>query len=833
MISDNSVVAPLVNSFGDQYFHDVNGTAFNKVGSEALYQKNFREKITQENQLFIVMGTDSGLLPKYIQRLGVPDGTRFIFVELPEILERFENMKPDGEFEDRIFITTPENWFECANNNGFQNYVFLRRFEFLESIGAQDLHMPGYQEACRNLQGELEQLSCKILTNLGSEAFYTRQMENLADNMHSAACLKNTFQGKTAVILGGGPSLDKSLDWITSHRSDLVVIAVSRVARRLLEVGLVPDIIISVDPQDVSFDVSKDMLLFWEKTLFVYSYHVSSKLIAQWRGRSLYLGPRLGWASPWNDEQMPGMGPTVTNTAIGVATEMGFTRLLLTGVDLCFSREGFTHARGSNEHQAGPHLGAGKLWVETNGGWLVETRPDYHFAISTIADQAAAAKEKNCKLINLNEDAAVIPGVDFCPSDSIILEQQTQSAFETLAGLLPDDTSSSREKFLNTMITELDNAEKACREIKDLAKEALNTNKKFSGTGGKQKGNPKYRKKLDRIEKKLNSDYIDFTRLLKHIGLRNFLTVAYSDWDKDWKEEDVERLMRQYYETYRDGAEKLLDMISKTRDRLLFRLEEEKDEPDFNRLLDQWEKDGQPGRSLVWKTRHANHTIPETFNERFSSLEKNFEAIIEQTPTLLAMLKVVSQLGPVCGKLNLMFRRREKDQLENMLVGLKEIESQDAKVLFHLGTGYLAELTGDTGAAVQAYHLIIDKLLEKQSGSVLETALLRVFAISLENRDTENALLAANCLAGLSPAYLPYYADICRLAGDKLGALDVYAEYLEKVNADIAVMLKMGQLYSELGVMDGAKLMFESILEEDPGNKAASKLLSDLEGGTA
>ena len=45
-----------------------------------------------------------------------------------------------------------------------------------------------------------------------------------------------------------------------------------------------------------------------------------------------------------------------------------------------------------------------------------------------------------------------------------------------------------------------------------------------------------------------------------------------------------------------------------------------------------------------------------------------------------------------------------------------------------------------------------------------------------------------------------------------------------------AVMMKMGQLYLELGVADGARLMFESVLAEDPGNSAAQKLLSDLDG---
>lgn len=835
MIMENDLGAVIVNSFGDQYFHNVNGSAFNKVGSAALYRQHFGEKLQEENSLYIILGTDSGLLPKYLQNSGIPEGTRYIFVELPEILSQLEPLLPEDGLGSRIILTTPDEWAERAVEIEFQNYVYLSRMEFCRSVGAEDLHIEEYQEKGRQLQEQLEKIRWMLQAEMGSSLFNLRQLENLPENRLSANCLAGTFSGRSAIILGGGPSLDSAIPWVIEQRNNLVVIAVSRICRRLLEIGLVPDIILSIDPNQISFDISKEMLSFWERTIFVHQHHVSHKLLGQWRGRSFFLGPRFDWPTSWNDESLAARGPTVTNCAIDLAVQMGFSRIFLTGVDLCFSKHGFTHAQGSNEQKAGPQLGLGQLWVETNDGEMAETTPDLHFAINAISEQARVAREKNSQLCNLSADAAMIEGVEFRKLDAVKLESFPQSAFELLQEVMPEDNSPVRSEYLQDMLIELQRAFTTFKEIKAYAEEGLKANDSFFGRRGKTKGHPKYKKKLDRIEKKLQSGYPDFTRLIKRVGIRNFLKMTHGEQDhQQWDDSDVERLGRVYYESYRDSAKCLLEMVKTARERVQSRLEEEQVCPDFNLLIKQWDKDEQPGRALVWKTRHGEKNIPQEYSAEFERLEKDFADVLADTETMhMARAKAWSQLGPVCGKLKLMYRRAEQESLEHLCESLETIDEQEANALYHLGSGFLAELNKDVDAALGQYQLVIDLLLEEQEGAALEEALLRVFAISLDRQDVENALLSSNCLAGFSPAYLQYYADMLRLAGDKVSALDVYADYLAKVKGDISVMLKMGRLYLELEVEDGARLMFEMVLEQEPANQAAKHLLAGMQEGAS
>ena len=41
-------------------------------------------------------------------------------------------------------------------------------------------------------------------------------------------------------------------------------------------------------------------------------------------------------------------------------------------------------------------------------------------------------------------------------------------------------------------------------------------------------------------------------------------------------------------------------------------------------------------------------------------------------------------------------------------------------------------------------------------------------------------------------------------------------------------MLKCGRLYLELGISEGARVVFKAVLEKDPNNAAALELLSSI-----
>ncbi len=827
-ISASGVGPFFVNSFGDRYLYAVNGSVFDKVGSSVVFQKHFGESLFAENTLYIIVGSDSGLLSQYVIKKGLPDGSYYIFIEPPAILPHIKSLPPESEHE-KIYITTADEWLKCAEEIGYKNFVYLGNLQLVSSFAAMDGRFSDYFELLAQIQEELEKIKWSTNAELGAEIFNLRQLENIAENRVSAAHLEGLFSGKTAIVLGGGPSLDAILPWVIEHRDSLFVIAVSRISRRLLDVDLSPDIIVSVDPHQISFDVSKEMLKFWKSTLFVNQYHVVSTLLGQWCGRSLFFGARVPWVSPLNEHIMTAPGPTVTNSAIDLSVKMGFAQVLLAGVDLCHSRDGYTHAQGSNERQAGPQLGQGRLWIETNGGWLAETTPDFHFAAAQIGAQATAAKQDGCQIINLSDNSAKIENVGHCIPNDLSLEVLPKTGFATIIESLPEETADTRLAYYRKALAEIVRSQNAFREIKRLSNEALKANAIFFGKLGKDKGNRKHRVKMDRIEKKLKNSFSDFSLLVKQVGIRDFLKMTQGDQGRTWDEDDAERLGRIYYEAYRDSAERLLKIVDSAAIRLKSRIEEEKEHPEFQKMIQQWKRDGQPGRATGWKINHRQNCIPEKFLPQFQQLADEFEEILVcQETAHLQRARGFSQLGQVRGKMQVMYRQRQVENLCHLVENLKTQDEEDAIALALLGGGYLAELTDNIDEALSFYQQLIDLPNERQNIQILEETLKRLLSLSLKNHDSENARIVAECLAGISVAYLPHYAELLWLLGEQRTALDLYADYLEKVPDDHVAMIKLGKHYAEIGVSDGARLMFETVLQQDSSNVSAQKLLAGL-----
>jgi hypothetical protein len=276
----------------------------------------------------------------------------------------------------------------------------------------------------------------------------------------------------------------------------------------------------------------------------------------------------------------------------------------------------------------------------------------------------------------------------------------------------------------------------------------------------------------------------------------------------------------------------LVEILGNAANRLESRLEEEKEDPDLNRLAAQWQKDSQPGRAVVWRHRNPQKEISTQEDSLLESLEKNFEDILLLQETgHLKRAREFSQLGQVRGKLQAMYRQGQVENLHQMSESLNLIEECEAASLAHLAKGYLSELEGVPEQALVEYQHIIDAQEEQnQDIAVLEEALKRLLSLSLQNKDSDNARLIAECLSGISVAYLPHYADLLWILGEHKSYLNLYADYLERVEGDITVMLKVGRRYLELDIEEGARMMFDAVLERDPSNHAARQLLSQVAG---
>ncbi|HEY8035328.1 MAG TPA: 6-hydroxymethylpterin diphosphokinase MptE-like protein [Methylobacter sp.] len=831
MIENNSLIAtndigPIkANVFGEKYFYNLNRNSFDKISSQALFQAKFGDKLFQPDSLNIIIGTDSGLLPLYLLEKGLPKGTRYIFIEPTSILEQLINHQLLEELDPSIICISPDEWEKSAQLFKIHDYFYINSVQSFNSLCAEDDNCNVYAELSWHITEVLAQGHWNMNMSLGNETFITRQIANLADNLLPAKLLSNTFHGKTVVLLAGGPSLDEALPWVQKHRQQIVIFAVSRISRQLKNINIEPDFIFSVDPTELSFDISKEMLTFSNRPVFVYSYHTIPSLVSQWQGIGLYLGKRVPWKSTLNHENIDGAGPTVTNTALSIAHRFGFKRIILAGVDLCFTRDGYTHAKGSDEHIVGPRFNLTSLQAETNGGFMAPTSCDFAAAINTLAVQAKLITATGCEIINPSANAAKVNNISYIPLTDIKLDDIPVD----VASVIAKQITLLSHRFYNNpaTINELERARFQISSILRLARNALTINTNMYSAEGIIE-NYKNKRELDKIEKKLNRDHRQYSKVVKRFGIRSFIKIAKPFTDEDWNAEEAKEIGHAYYEAYRDGAIQILKLINDAMERLRSRQEETQDQPDFNLLLSQWRKDRSFGRAKLWQQNHSDANTPESVQTEFNELQKLFDSVLNNKDTAhMARAKSYTSFPMLKKRAGLLFKHQKTQELNDLLSGLQKHEEQAAAIPYvYLINGYLAELQDDAETAMIAYHNII----ENEDSPLLEEALLRIANISINTNDINNtnAYLSLQCLSQLNPFYLPFYAEIVRLRGDTLEAIDAYNNYISQFPEDALAQMKLTALYMENKAYDAAELMLDYILSKMPDSKTAFDLKKQL-----
>lgn len=823
---DEQLLGPItINSFGDNYFFNLNRHAFDKVSAGALFDTKFGEILFNEDELNIIVGTDSGMLLRYIQSKPLPKGTRYIFIEPDSVLLALKANDLLGELHERVVCVSLNEWQRALQNFKVADYFYIDAVKSVNAFCAEDDFIDEYAELSWHIAEVLSQLNWRYSAELGSEAFMSRQIHNVADNRMPAKLLAKAFLGRTAVILAGGPSLEHALPWVAQHRQQLAVFAVSRISRQLLAADISPDFVFSVDPTELSFDISKEMLNFSDKTIFVCSHHTVPTLVNQWPGILLYLGSRLPWQSDLNVKNLSSAGPTVTNTALSVAYEFGFSQMILIGVDLCFTREGFTHAKGSDEQLAGPRFNLTSLQMETNAGYMAPTSCDFDQAAQALSRQAKLLNNSGCRIINVSEGAARIENIDFKPLSDIQLDDEIFDAGIEAAAKL----GQSKDQFqdFDAVLEELRRAQYQVRAIAKLSANARQINDEMYNPEGAVISFYD-KKKLDKIEKKFKREYREFSKLVKKFGIRSLIKLAKPFEDEDWSAEEARQLGNVYYNAYLEGATKLLGLIDAAIERVAARCQESALQPDFSLLIEQARKDRGFGRVRLWRRRFPPGQLSTAIESQFDELERQFLAVISDRNTRhMARAKDQSSLSAVKKRASLLFKHNKPSELADLRSALVKHEQQEAAISYRcLVEGYLAELDKKFDTALDAYQQVIDI-----GDGMLEEALARIASIGVERDDPQTARLALECLSQLNPIYLPLFAEIQRLQGDAVSALDAYATYIRQFPKDILVQMKLAVLYVDCKIYDGAEMMLDFILNQKPNYESALVLkrrISDM-----
>jgi tetratricopeptide (TPR) repeat protein len=213
------------------------------------------------------------------------------------------------------------------------------------------IHAPSPQYRTRSLQSA---------TRLGEslqtlkEAWFTakthgkQMLLNSIDNLPSVLAspslshLKNKFSGIPAFCVAAGPSLDQAMDQLKKIGDRALIISVDSAVKILLENGIRPHMMATVDFKPLNFEKIRSSLHLLDQTALIFAPEAHPRCVRLFPcPRRLAVTATGSWIGQWLgsafdfDSHVPRMG-SVSHAAAHTAVALGADPIVLVGMDMAY-----------------------------------------------------------------------------------------------------------------------------------------------------------------------------------------------------------------------------------------------------------------------------------------------------------------------------------------------------------------------------------------------------------------------------------------------------------------------------------------------------------------
>jgi hypothetical protein len=216
------------------------------------------------------------------------------------------------------------------------------------------------------------------------------------------------------IIVAAGPSLKRNMEDLKRAKGKAYIIVVDRILDYVLDEGLEPDFIVTVDPikpveyftkrDDVKIPLLCELLANWE----VLDRHKGKKIIYSCTPYMAKMYQHLDRKPPLLDT-----GASVATTAFSICVQLGFKRIVLVGQDLAYDGE-ITHAGGVAEKISW----ARDVMVEGIDGNQVKSRHDWYEFLTWFKDMITIFPD--IQVIDAKDRGAKIQGSTVMPLKEVV-----------------------------------------------------------------------------------------------------------------------------------------------------------------------------------------------------------------------------------------------------------------------------------------------------------------------------------------------------------------------------------------------------------------------------
>lgn len=466
------------------------------------------------------------------------------------------------------------------------NAIAFEHTQILKHPGIEKCFGQSYQEIHDLVYEYINMFNIAGATRVRyGEKMVSNRLEHLKSMGHCFAFekLEGVMEGLPAYIVAGGPSLDKSIQFLKKVQNKAVIICVDSALPAFIDNGISPDFVTSIDFKDVTYEKFSHIITkIPEQTGLIVSSASAPLVQKNFPGnRKFYIFSHSG-IEQWvrilaGAERIFGNGPSVANINFITARAMGCSPIIFVGQDLCYGAERthFKSAVLTQQDSVKKQLKTGKnlLWVDGVEGGKVSATRDLvnmkHFFENLI-------RENPGDYINCSKGGAHIKGTRYLPIESVVDEYRSESAdvSQTITRVCIPENRIGAQGIVGILEKDLKIIEQVRRKGKTVERILKNIRKELPGIRRRWATKQTHisqgcKKKLADIDR-LNGQIDDYGRLWKILeemtsrGLQKSEQMAFEirkvegDLNRfpEWLEKNIDRLT--YVNTVRMNSLKFL-----------------------------------------------------------------------------------------------------------------------------------------------------------------------------------------------------------------------------------------------------------------------------------
>lgn len=286
------------------------------------------------DSLIFIFGIDTGAYLAEIKKVICQKNRVIIFEPNSAIYKKF-----DSDIGDNIKLVLFE---EEQAKKIFKNMIHFKNINniyFYAFGNYREIYKKEYSCLVEQLDWTIINATSQVdLARRFKKIFIQNMIANMEVINHCSPLHHYMFTNLNvpAIVVSGGPSLDRNLQEMLLYKEKLkncFIITGSRTVEALIKNGIIPDMIVSVDPVDANYEMMKNSLDLPVPLAF---YEYSNRyLMRGYKGDKIFISLLLSHTVK-GFEQLKGVycGGSVAHACIDIVNMLGCSPILLAGQDL-------------------------------------------------------------------------------------------------------------------------------------------------------------------------------------------------------------------------------------------------------------------------------------------------------------------------------------------------------------------------------------------------------------------------------------------------------------------------------------------------------------------